>query len=547
MSERGPKPRVRRLAAAAALAAIAPAAALAQIAPLAPIEQAALARDAFATGLLDRSEGALGTDLWRGSDAASLAVLLDALPSRPPSPSIGAAMRRVLLSSGDSPPDATAALGGAKLKALVRAGFIAEARQIESLSTGVNADPASIEAMANADILAGDGAAACDKARRITGARDNPFWVRLRIVCYARSNELDAAELALGILAESGGVSETDATLFTALASGGKLKTPVAPTDAVHFAAIKLMGTPLSAPLLGEAEAGVVEAVANDSGQGWPTRLAAARSAAAMGAMSGAELRSLYAAAPADEAGAYGEIRSMSAPEFLRDKAARIAAEIAGARSFDAVFATSVLYTDDIRAVEGALVEAHEAEAFALARLAVGDAVGAERWLAAAAPEMLRGLPEDQSMRFIDLVGVLGVIEPAGAQRVAAAANVVVAVPRLEIGEADVPASDPGFLVAAAIDAAARGSAGKSALAGLVASKAAAAGDPVAEAVLTRSLALAGLDDILRRRTVEQAIAAMFPDDAPIAPAAAPAPAAGPAPASAPKGLTPRLKPKRTT
>ncbi len=87
--------------------------ALAQPAPLAPVEETALARDAFATGVLDRGAGALGQDLWRGADARVLYALLAATPPRPASPAIGVAARRVLLSSGEGPQGADAALGGA--------------------------------------------------------------------------------------------------------------------------------------------------------------------------------------------------------------------------------------------------------------------------------------------------------------------------------------------------------------------------------------------------------------------------------------------------
>lgn len=509
-----------------------------QVAPLAPVEQASLAKDAFSTGLLDRSGGALGTDLWRGAEAQSLAAMLRMTPARPASPAVGALMRRVLLSGGSAPPGATAALGGAKLKALARAGFIDEARQIESLASGANSDPESLEAMAIADILSSDATAACNRARRVTAGLDNDFWVRLRVVCYAGANELDAAELALGILRENGRLGEIDDALLSPLASGGKLKTPIAPIDVIHFAALKAMGAPIDGGLLTRADGGVVKAVARDAAADWPTRLSAARRALSMGVMSAAELKGVYAAAPAGFAGMYGDIRAMSAPELLRDRAGLIAAEIAGANDFESLVAASSLYADEIRDSEGALLPAKEAQSMALARLALGDAVGAERWLASVAPEITRGVPDDQAMSFIDLVGVLGELEPAGAQRVAAAANIAIAAPRVEEAAPATPSADLAPVVAAAIDAARRGGAGEAALAALAASDAAANGDPIAKALTAPALRAAGLDDIARRRTVEAAIAALFPTT----PSQPEVPAA--TPASAPEGLKPRLKPK---
>jgi hypothetical protein len=514
----------------------------AQTAPLAPIEQSALASDALSTGLLSREAGALPADLWRGASREDLAFLLGALPSRPSSPAIGAAMRRVLLASADAAPDNAVALGGAKLRALAAAGFVEEAREIEGLSSGAKSDPASIEAMAIADLLAGDQPAACDKGRRVEAARDNPFWMRLRVVCYVASNELDAAELALGILSEKGRLSDIDRDLLAPLASGGKPKAPVAPKDALHLAALKTMKMPLSAGLLARADGGVVAAVARDVSGDWPTRLAAARLAAGMGVIGGAELKALYTAAPSETAPAFKSIALMTAPEFIRDKAARIAAEIAAAGDFEGLYAASLLYADEIRALEGAVVPAEEARVFAMARLAAGDAIGAERWLTASVPAMRQGADDADLMRFIDLVGVLSILDSAGGERVAALANVSAAKPPVVLPQPS-GAEDGNLaqLVGAAIGAAREGSRGASALAAIAASDAAARGDAVAYAAMIESFAAAGLADVVRRQHVERAIAAIYP--------AAPATAATGAamPASAPNGMVPRLKPKRET
>lgn len=512
-----------------------------QTAPLAPVEQGSLAKDAFATGVLGREAGALPADLWRGASARDLSLLLAAAPSRPASPAIGEALRRVLLSSGDAPANSSPALGGAKLKALARAGFIDEARQIESLADGANRDPLSIEAMAIADILSNDVAAACDRGRRVVAGREVPFWVKLRVVCYAANNELDAAELALGVLRENDALSVADEAFLAPLASGVAPKSPPAIESAIHYAAMKVMKSPVDAGLLTRADAGILVALAGDDSADWRVRLNAARHAAAAGVYDAAKLKALYDRAPADAVGVYAGILAMTAPELLRDKAGRIAAEIGAASSFDALYAAALLYADDIRAVEGAIVPGAEAANFALARLAAGDAVGAERWLISAAPGLARGAPEDQTMRFIDLVGVLGALEPAAAARVAAAANVSVAPPHRAALSHDEPSSALAPIVGAAIDAATRGASGQSALAALAASGAAEKGDPVAAAVFARSLSAAGLGDIARRRTVEEAIAALYPAAFGIEGAAPTQQGAG----AAAESLVPRLKPKQ--
>lgn len=530
------------LTASVAALGIVSSAAQAQTAPLAPVEQSSLAKDVFSTGLLNRADGAMDRDLWRGADPQTLIMLLDRAPARPESPAIGAALRRVLLSSGEAPASATPALGGAKLKALARAGFVDEARQIESLSTGGNDDPASVEAMAIADILSNDRDAACAKGRRMSAGRDNAFWIKLRVVCYADANELDAAELALGILRENGGLDAVDEALFSPLVAGGRpdATDPFAAgsIDAVRYAALKAMDIPVREDVLARADGGVVKAIADDEEADWAARLQAARRAAAMGVMSGAELKRLFAASPADAAPAFHDISAMDAPALLRDRAGRITAEIAAAADFDGLYATSLLYADEIRATEGAVLPPEEAVMLALARLAAGDAVGAERWLAAAAPSIANA-PQKETLRFNDLIAILDALEPAAAARIAAAAGLEPPVSSAKDLRDAASSSALAPVVAAAIDAASRDGMGEAALAALAAADAAAARDPVGEAVLTRALAAGGLDDIVRRRRVDRAIQAIFSPQS--------SEGATAIPASAPGALTPRLKPKRST
>lgn len=522
----------------AAAAALIPALASGQTAPLAPIEQTILAKDAFSTGLLDRNAGALGSDIWRGADPDALAILLKMTPERPSSPAIGAALRRVLLTGGETPAGAPSSLGGAKLVALVRAGLFEEARQIDSLAAPSN-DPARAEAAAAADLLSGNAAAACDRSRRITSGLENPFWVRLRVVCYAASNELDAAELALGILRESGRLTASDSAILTPLAAGGAPKSPLAPADSVQLAALKLMKTPIVAGLLDDASGGVVVSVARDPGAEWNARIDASTRAAAMGVMSGAELSSLYAQAPGDMTGAFQTIRAMSAPELVRDRAALIADEIKSAEDFRSLIAYSMLYESEIRNAEGVILPARQAAEIALALVANGDAVGAERWLASASAEIARGVPDEQLMRYIGIVSAFAVLDRAGADRVAAAANISLE-PRENVTDDGAGSSGLAPVVAAAISAAQKNAAGESALAALAASDAAANGDPVAEAIVAPSFIAAGLANIVRRRAVERAVRGLFPD------AAMSAPTETTTPASAPDAMSPRLKPKRS-
>lgn len=516
-------------------------AAFAQTAPLAPVEETALARDAFATGLLDRDGGALAPDLWRGAEAPVISALLRDMPSRPASPAIGVAARRVLLSSGEGPAGSDAALGGAKLSALVHLGFIDEAREIEALAVGGKSDAAVLEAMASADFLGGDLAAGCGKVQRIAAPRDSVYGAKLRALCYAVSGELDAADLALGLLRERGRLSIRDEEILGPLVAGGKPKAGAEPVDAAHFGALRHAG---EAPAYWPgAEAGIQKAVAADANAPFPARVAAARSAAAMGVMSAASLKELFGGAGLDVAtvaggaeafrqrpddaaalaAAYQLAKSKSAPEFARDRAALVAGVIGAARDFDTLFTASALFAEDLRGFDGLLVSAREAEAFALARLALGDVTGAERWLSAGAAA---GFASGESS---DIPALVAAAKAARDPRIV----------KDQAGQKDAHAG-LAFTVDAALEAASERIAGQGALAALAASGLAASGDPVAEVVVSRGLATAGLDDLARRRRVEMLLQDRFAKLQSPPPAAAPADQSA---ASGPKTPAPRVKP----
>lgn len=529
---------VRRAALAAGLiAVICPA--FAQTAPLSAVERTSLAQDAFSTGVIGKAQGALEPDMWRGSDPKTLETLLAMAPALPSAPAIGEALRLVLLSPGEGPAGAPASLGGAKLNALVRAGFIDEAREIEALAVGANTDPASRQAIAAADLLTADLDKACSKARSASAGLEDSFWIRLRILCYARSNELDAAELALGVLRENAGLVAGDDALLVALASGGAPKTPVAPADAIQLAALAVMKVTLAPGLLDRADGGVLVAIARNNGADWPLRLDSARRAAAAGVMDRVELKTLYGSAPADAAPVYRDIAAMAAPELLRDRLARIAAEISSAGSFYDFYATAVLFAEEIRAGEGAVVAPGEASALSLARTAIGDAVGAERWLVGAAPAIAAGAPDDATLAFIDAASALAILEPAAGARMAAAGNISLGGGSLAARSSDGSREALAPVVAAAIGGARRGAVGELALAGLAASSTE-AGDELADAILNAAFDAAGMEGLRRRRDVERSLAAMFDGTVDAAPAAAVTPA------SDERLVPPRLKPKRS-
>lgn len=499
----------------------------------APVEQTTLARDAFSTGTLSRGEGALPADLWRSADVGRLAWLMNRVPARYPGPAVGDALRRVLLSPGDAPAGATPALGGRKLVLLAEAGFTEEARTIASLSSATPSEPTVAEALATADLLDGARDAACRRGAGLTSGREEAFWVKLRVLCYAVSGERDAADLTLNLLRERGAMDGDESDLLTALSNGVAPKTPVAPQTALQYAAIVQLDLPLAPALLDGASAGVLKAIARNGDMDSATRVAAANRAAAMGVVAPGDLAAFYESFEVDVAdlGRAGDIarsrpgdpmadvivfqsiRQMTAPEFLRDKAARIAEALAAADSFSRSYALSLLYADDIEALEGALLTPREAGRFAAARMTIGDSDGAARWLfAMIGSGGLSSLDEVDAMEMIELANLLAVLDPISARAVGEAAGIAISAPTLSVagGGAGGDMAVVARIVESAFDAAVADIPGQAALAAVALSSIAAPGDRVSAVVIDQSLRAAGLNDLRRRIEFESAWRARF-------------------------------------
>ncbi len=527
--------RIRRMAGklsacAAALFGVA----VAQVAPPEIIESAPLARDAFSTGTLTPATGALPPDLWRGAKPSTLEFLLENLPARPATPAIGEAMRRTLLSPGSAPDGAGAALGGKKLLALARAGFVEEAATIASISSAGRGDPWIGRAEAVRDLLSGNVQNACRRGERLTDGREDPFWVRLRVLCYAAADERDAADLSLGILRDQYGLSSVDDVFLTAAATGAAPKSPPAAETPLQYAIARWLELPVAPGLLASADGGVLAAVAGDATVDSSTRVAAGQRAVAMGVMAPAQFTAMMDSFafdvvdvgtagdaardrpddPLTDALLYQSVKEMSAPEFLRDKAQRIALALSLADTFYRSYALSVLYADEIAALEGVILAPGEASRFAQARMAVGDSVGAGQWLAAmTGPGASVGaLPEGEAMAFIELVNLLSLLDPQTASLIARAADVSLLSGVDVHGALSRPARDPvvaAHILEAAFDAALDEKIGQAGLAALAASG---PGRGPGEAVIvSQSLKAAGMTDLQRRYVFEQAWAARFP------------------------------------
>lgn len=511
--------------------------AAAQVELPAGVEETSLAKSPFSTGLLTARDGALSADIWQGADVSDLLFLLSQTPSRPATPAIGEGLRRALLSSAAEPDGAVPALGGAKLMSLARLGFLEEVRTIASLSSARQSDLLVGQALAIADLSEGKLDDACQRNARLSGGRDESFWVKLRIICYVAAQETDAADLTLGLLRETGGLDLREQALFEALVTGLDLKEPPLAISALELAMLRLLEVPVTPQTLIKADGGVVVGIARDASNDAQMRLSAALNAVSLGVMSRDELAAfmasfkfepseISAAQTAAQAGKtttlddvkiFHAVRQMDAPEFLRDKAALISRALAAADTIVRAHALAVLYAPDIAELEGALIAPQDASQFAISSMAVGQPRAAARWLNMMIGGGLASLEEKLAMRAIYLINYLWLLDPEAAVPVAATANVEITDPRSPGGKV-IDANDvvTARIVTSILDAATDRIEGQAILTAAAAARDDGLQNPLMRAIVDRALKIAQAPDIAGRVRFETAWASAFTYNDPV-------------------------------
>ena len=446
-------------------------------------------------------------------------------------------MRRTLLSPGAGPQTADTALSGAKLVALFRAGFAEEATSLAQLAGVASGDPHGGQVHVMGDLLRGDDTSACRRGADLVRGRETTFWLKLRAYCYVAAGEPAAGELTLGLLRDQGVLSDTEDALLTALVAGVAPKTPPSPRTVLEYAAARRLGLPLTAGFLAEADLAVIEAAAADKSAELETRIWAAETAVAAGAMSVRDLAGLFqdfdfsldaiaqAAATvrenpgalANDALAFQAAYEMRAPEFLPRKTRLIADALRAADGFERSYALSRLYAPLIKTIDPTRNDLYAAPVFARALLAAGETTAAAGWIATLMPSddpVTSGYPAD-ALAGLELLDQLSLLDPLGAAGLAAAAGVQ---PPAAASRLSLPAGAGGAanaqaemdrvsrIVESAFDAAIGKKEGQAALAALAAAGATSPETAALRAVIvTQSLKLAGFEGELGRLSFEAA------------------------------------------
>lgn len=174
-----------------------------------------------AAGVLREEDGGLPADLWFGSERSMIAALLSRMPGWYTSPAARDVARRLLLSEGRVPegqPDDSTLLG-LRVSLVLSLGDAESAVSLAQAAGGGAQTPAVAEPYAEALFTLGEADRACGVVQGQLTLGGRGYWQEASVFCDIRAERIDAAELTLSLLEETGRQTETFSRLADALLS----------------------------------------------------------------------------------------------------------------------------------------------------------------------------------------------------------------------------------------------------------------------------------------------------------------------------------------
>ena len=242
-------------------------------------------------GTLVEDHGGLGQSMWVNSPREAIEDLLGRIPFVTADPFVRSLSRRILLTRSDAPSGtAKRALVTIRIEKLLQGGLIDDAGTIAA-SLHLDNDPDFARVQADALLYAGRDKDVCGDltASRLTSP--DPFWLELRIYCFAASGDKDSADLAHAALDATGAKDPAFDILVADTTAGAKK--PVAAIDhptALHVHLLRKAGLPVTNAIAAKLGTAANVLAAREPRNTPPDRLAAASRIAATGALSNAEL-----------------------------------------------------------------------------------------------------------------------------------------------------------------------------------------------------------------------------------------------------------------
>lgn len=383
-------------------------------------------------GVLEPADGGLGYGIWRGSSLRTVVPVMVSLPDHQAAGVRQDLFARLLLSRAFDPASADRFSAGARgrlvadevsfmtvrARKLLAAGYLREAERALDQADVPMDDLGTLHVRSEIFLLTGRTRAACAIAARTRGSSAEPYWSRLRTLCYMVAEDRGAARLSADLLAETG---YQDPLFFAALANqidgAGLSYGDLLLKDGVHFALLSRNdqdGFPrdvlnTDAPAVRAASLHLAQVMARGQEDLLTIQIPLAEAGVLAGSPRGAadveRLRTFYASVVMSEAEIAGLVNSQVSPDHPKKTSAKKAAAIyqalgaavmpgdhadalklawddAVARDRLALFIALYAAALDALPIEEAL-DIYAAD-FARASLVVGDYARAARWLALA-------------------------------------------------------------------------------------------------------------------------------------------------------------------
>ena len=247
--------------------------------------------DGAPVGTLNDTNGGLGQGMWAGAPRADVEELLGRIPLVSADPFVHGLARRVILTTSDSPVGpAKRALVTIRIEKLLQAGMVDEAGEIAA-AVSLNGDADFARLQADALLYAGRDKDVCSDmtATRTTSA--DPFWLQLRLWCFAASGDSAMADLTHAIL-DAQGAGDKALDILIADATTGKKMSPgdIAHPTALHIFLLRKAGLPVSAAVAAKLGTAAAAMAARDKRNSPAERLAAATRISQTGALGAVEI-----------------------------------------------------------------------------------------------------------------------------------------------------------------------------------------------------------------------------------------------------------------
>jgi len=251
-----------------------------------------------ATGTLSPAIGGLAPNLWDGTPAGIAERLVALLPPTSDSQTLRDLGRRMLLTSGPTPPGIApeGALLVQRATRLLEMGAIDDLAALDDRVPGHQLSLELSRPFAEAAFARGDDELACALFDRITDAATDAFWIKVAMVCDARAGRNAKVDFGARLLNEL----DDDDPLIIALAQAATsgqagaefLMGGAAP---VHLALARIAGLKIKPNVSAIPSLPVLVGLARGAGApAFAERLAAAEKAEQAGAIPPAEVTGLY-------------------------------------------------------------------------------------------------------------------------------------------------------------------------------------------------------------------------------------------------------------